>query len=129
MNKKLYYTICSAVIGVFLIVWSCAFVFFTMKTKSKNTPYVQNANEQNISGGEIKNISTKEEDASGVHYLIVCENNVLNVYEIKNGEKNFYEALSINVSQMRKADREEFEKGVTLNSKIELAHIIEDYAS
>ena len=51
------------------------------------------------------------------------------MYEVKNGEQIFLETLDINVSQMIKTDREEFMRGVRVNSKIELAHIIEDYAS
>lgn len=131
MNKKLYYTICSAVIGVFLIVWSAAFVYCSIKFKPSEMqkPQPEVTKREITENSAIQNISTKEDNFVENYYLIVCENDVLTVYEVKNGEKNFTETLDINVSQMRKSDKEEFMRGVKVNSKIELAHIIEDYAS
>lgn len=131
MNKKLYYTICSAVIGVFLIVWSAAFVYCSIKFKPSEMqkPQPEVTKSEITENSAIQNISTKEDNFAEIYYLIVCENDVLTVYEVKNGEKTFTETLDINVSQMRKSDKEEFMRGVKVNSKIELAHIIEDYAS
>lgn len=131
MNKKLYYTICSAVIGVFLIVWSAAFVYCSIKFKPSEMqkPQPEVTKSEITENSAIQNISTKEDNLAENYYLIVCENDVLTVYEVKNGEKTFTETLDINVSQMRKSDKEEFMRGVKVNSKIELAHIIEDYAS
>ncbi|MDY5626571.1 MAG: BofC C-terminal domain-containing protein [Clostridia bacterium] len=131
MNKKLYYTICSAVIGVFLIVWSAAFVYCSIKFKPSEMqkPQPEVTKSEITENSAIQNISTKEDNFVENYYLIVCENDVLTVYEVKNGEKTFTETLDINVSQMRKSDKEEFMRGVKVNSKIELAHIIEDYAS
>lgn len=131
MNKKLYYTICSAVIGVFLIVWSAAFVYCSIKFKPSEMqkPQPEVTKREITENSAIQNISTKEDNFAENYYLIVCENDVLTVYEVKNGEKTFTETLDINVSQMRKSDKEEFMRGVKVNSKIELAHIIEDYAS
>lgn len=131
MNKKLYYTICSAVIGVFLIVWSAAFVYCSIKFKPSEMqkPQPEVTKSEINENSAIQNISTKEDNFAEIYYLIVCENDVLTVYEVKNGEKTFTETLDINVSQMRKSDKEEFMRGVKVNSKIELAHIIEDYAS
>lgn len=131
MNKKLYYTICSAVIGVFLIVWSAAFVYCSIKFKPSEMqkPQPEVTKREITENSAIQNISTKEDNFVENYYLIVCENDVLTVYEVKNGEKTFTETLDINVSQMRKSDKEEFMRGVKVNSKIELAHIIEDYAS
>lgn len=130
MNKKLYYTICSSVIGSFLIVWLISFSIFSIKSKAiqHNTENMQRnkTNDsyfaQNLSSGQT---STIEE-----HYLIVCENKNIIVYHIsENGIKTFYDKLDIDTSQMRKADRDAFIQGVTVKDKIELAHIIEDYTS
>ena len=135
MNKKLYYTICSSVIGVFLIVWLALFAYFALSSRPKfshNTTKPQSESAENIPKNTQKteNISSPKNIISAeAYYLILCENDALNVYEIKNGEKTFVETLGINVSQMLKTDREEFMRGVRVNSKIELAHIIEDYAS
>lgn len=135
MNKKLYYTICSSVIGVFLIVWLALFAYFSVRTSPKlpqNTKTSQSENTNAVKSEKPKaeNISSvKNANEIEAYYLILCENGALNVYEVKNGEQNFLETLDINVSQMIKTDREEFMRGVRVNSKIELAHIIEDYAS
>lgn len=135
MNKKLYYTICSSVIGVFLIVWLALFAYFSVRTspdlsQNTKTSQAENTNADKTEKPEAQNISSAQNTpGSEAYYLILCENGALNVYEVKNGEQIFLETLDINVSQMIKTDREEFMRGVRVNSKIELAHIIEDYAS
>ena len=135
MNKKLYYTICSSVIGVFLIVWLALFAYFSVRTspnfpQNTKTSQAENTNADKTEKPEAQNISSAQNTpGSEAYYLILCENSALNVYEVKNGEQIFLETLDINVSQMIKTDREEFMRGVRVNSKIELAHIIEDYAS
>lgn len=135
MNKKLYYTICSSVIGVFLVVWLAVFAYFSLRTSPhlyQNAKASQNENKNSKpnESSQPQNISFPLNSGNNKpYYLILCENDVLNVYEVQNGKKNFIETLDVNVSQMIKTDREEFMRGVRIDSKIELAHIIEDYAS
>lgn len=134
MNKKLYYTICSSVIGAFLVVWIITFTIFSIKNKP-----IQNENKNNEKTNISQNASSLTQNLSSdknaesdisEHYLIKCENERLIVYHISNeGEKTFYQELNINVSHMRKADKEAFLSGVTVKDDIELAHIIEDYTS
>jgi len=129
MNKKLYYTICSSVIGAFFIVLIILFFVFSINNnviKTENEATGNKKSHDNMQNMSFDN-ATKSIDE---HYLVLCENENLIVYHISaDGKKTFYDRLDINVSNLRKTDKEAFLSGVAVKDKIELAHIIEDYSS
>lgn len=123
MNKKLYYIICSSVISAFFIVFIILFTVFSISNNNIKHEQKNNSRMQN----SAMNINFEKQTE---HFLVICENENLIVYHISDeGEKTFYDRLSIDTSHLRKSDKEAFLKGVTLKDKIELAHLIEDYTS
>lgn len=121
MNKRLYFKICTITIGFFLIIWVTVFsVFFTMKNEPE-TPQEPLKTE---------NVSQPVQSATLSHYIARAEGNTVAIYEVySNGYEKVISVPEINLSRLPEQDRKSFAEGVVLNSKRELASLIEDFTS
>ena len=77
---------------------------------------------------------TYEEDEEFVSdnfdYLIIAENNLVNLYAIDNDEKKTFERiLEIDLAALKEEDRTLLKKGIILNDKASVLSLIEDYSS
>jgi len=77
---------------------------------------------------------TYEENAEFVgesyDYLVISENNLVNLYVIdKDDKKTFERILEIDLAALKNEDRELLKKGILLNDKADVLSLIEDYSS
>lgn len=121
MNKQLYFKICTITVGVFLIVWVTAFtVFFAVREDSVPPEEPPKA----------EDVSKPVQNATLSHYIARAENGKVAVYEVySNGFEKAVSVPDINLARLPEQDRESFAEGIVLNSKRELASLIEDFTS
>jgi len=63
-------------------------------------------------------------------YLVISENNLVNLYAIdKDDKKTFERILEIDLASLKNEDRELLKKGIILNDKADVLSLIEDYSS
>ncbi|MBR2476525.1 MAG: hypothetical protein IKB50_00135 [Clostridia bacterium] len=121
MNKQLYFKICTVTVGIFLIVWITAFsVFFAVREEPAP---VQEPT-------KTEDVSKPVQSATLSHYIARAENGKVAVYEVySNGFEQAVPVPEINLARLPEQDRKSFNEGVVLNSKRELASLIEDFSS
>jgi hypothetical protein len=121
MNKQLYFRICTITIGIFLIIWITAFsVFFAVKDE---TPPPEEP-------PKTTDVSKTVQNATLSHYIARAENGKVAVYEVySNGFEQAVSVPDISLAHLPEQDRENFAEGIVLNSKRELASLIEDFSS
>lgn len=122
MNKSLYFKICSITIGSFLVIWTAAFSLFLMKERSESR--------NEIPEYTAEKVQNTIQSARLDHYIARAEGNGVAVYEVyTNGYEKLISMPEINLSQLTEYDRTSFEEGIVLNSKGELASLMEDFTS
>lgn len=63
-------------------------------------------------------------------YLVISENNLVNLYTIdKDDKKTFERILEIDIAALKKEDQELLKKGIILNDRSDVLSLIEDYSS
>ncbi|MBE7012697.1 MAG: hypothetical protein E7416_01260 [Ruminococcaceae bacterium] len=122
MNKSLYFKICSAVIGTFLIIWSTAFAVFIVKERKKPAP--------DIPEQRAETVQKTVKSAEISHYLIHTQDGKVVVYEVySNGYSKPVTIPDIYVKDLTDYDRKYFENGFMLEDISSLASMIEDFTS
>ena len=122
MNKSLYFKICSAVIGTFLIIWSTAFAVFIVKERKKPAPDIPEQRAETVQ----KTVKSAERS----HYLIHTQDGKVVVYEVySNGYSKPVTIPDIYVKDLTDYDRKYFENGFMLEDISSLASMIEDFTS
>lgn len=72
----------------------------------------------------------KEFVSDNFDYLVIAENNLVNLYAIDNDEKKTFERiLEIDLASLKEEDRTLLKKGIILNDKASVLSLIEDYSS
>lgn len=77
---------------------------------------------------------TYEEDeefkSENFDYLVIAENNLVNLYAIDKDEKKTFERiLEIDLAALKEEDRTLLKKGIILNDRASVLSLIEDYSS
>ncbi len=72
----------------------------------------------------------KEFESESYDYLVIAENNLVNLYAIDKDEKKTFERiLEIDLAALKTEDRDMLKKGIILNDKASVLSLIEDYSS
>ncbi len=122
MNKSLYFKICSAAIGSFLIIWLTAFTIFLVRDKAQS--------KTDIPQYTAENVQKTVQSASVKYYVAKSDGNKVAIYEVyTNGFEKLISMPDINLSQLPEQDKQSFKNGIILADKIALASLIEDFTS
>ena len=80
-----------------------------------------------LSGTYEENNEFKSENFD---YLVIAENNLVNLYTIDNDEKKTFERiLEIDLAALKEEDKNLLKKGIILNDRASVLSLIEDYSS
>lgn len=72
----------------------------------------------------------EEFESENYDYLVIAENNLVNLYAIDKDEKKTFERiLEIDLAALKTEDRDMLKKGIILNDKAAVLSLIEDYSS
>lgn len=133
-----FYSLC--VVLLMCVSFFVSYKIVKQSALSKRAESAPNVHDENFDANKpfpnlpVTLSGTYEEDeefkSENFDYLVIAENNLVNLYAIDNDDKKTFERiLEIDLAALKEEDRNLLKKGIILNDRASVLSLIEDYSS